>query len=125
MQAEADRIADEEAARRADEAAAAAALLAEFAASSTPEVPEAAETEPGFDLEPEDLADADVRERVAAGGWGEGDNTDTAALLRELSSLGHEERDAPPPSGPAGPSRPRPSATPDKKTKKKMGLFGR
>ena len=50
--------------------------------------------------------------------------TDTAALLRELSSLGGEE-DAPPPSAPAPRSPSRPSAPAIDPKKKKRGLFGR
>ena len=46
---------------------------------------------------------------------------DTAALLRELSSLGMEDDVAPPPT-PRAPHRPAPPM-PDKK--KKRGLFGR
>jgi hypothetical protein len=52
------------------------------------------------------------------------DRADTAALLRELSSLGVEDDPLTPPATPAprGPGRPPPA--PDKKQRKKIGLFG-
>jgi hypothetical protein len=46
---------------------------------------------------------------------------DTAALLRELSSLGVEDDDRPAMS--SAPRAPRPNQV-DKKAKKKIGLFG-
>ncbi len=50
-------------------------------------------------------------------------DTDTAALLRELSSLGlDDDPPPPPPTRPARPPAPRPAAAP---AKKKKGLFGR
>jgi hypothetical protein len=49
-------------------------------------------------------------------------DTDTASLLRELSSLGlDDDPPPPPPSRPARPTPPRPVTAP----KKKKGLFGR
>jgi hypothetical protein len=121
----AEKAAAAEAAKRDDEAASASALLAEFAASSAPAEPESAadvDQEPEYDLAPEEHAEAEVREPVTVGGgWSDAD-TDTASLLRELSSLGGDDDDHAP-SGPAIPSRPRPNA-PDKKVKKKIGLFG-
>jgi hypothetical protein len=53
------------------------------------------------------------------------DMADTAALLRELSSLGNEESDPDPAAGAQSP-RPmqRPNAGNDKKQRKKIGLFG-
>jgi hypothetical protein len=47
-------------------------------------------------------------------------DTDTASLLRELSSLGLDDDPPPPPTRPA--PTPRPVAAPPKK---KKGLFGR
>jgi hypothetical protein len=124
--AEAERLAAlaeaEEAARREDEAAAAAALLAEFAAS---EAAALADDDVVTPMPEDDVVEAEVLEPVAAGThWAEPDHdgADTAALLRELSSLGGEEpREATPPAPPA---RPRPTAAPEKKQKKKIGLFG-
>lgn len=120
----AEKAAAAEAAKREDEAAAAAALLAEFAASSQAEAVEEPEAEPSYEPVPEEYAEAEVREPVSVGGgWSDAESTDTAALLRELSSLGNDDdRDAV--SGPTTPSRPRPNAAPDKKAKKKIGLFG-
>jgi len=50
-------------------------------------------------------------------------DTDTASLLRELSSLGLDDDPPPPPVRPPSPSAPRPVATAP--AKKKKGLFGR
>jgi hypothetical protein len=52
------------------------------------------------------------------------DQTDTAMLLRELSSLGLDDGQGGKPA-PAPVSRPLPASTPDPKAKKRKGLFGR
>ena len=49
---------------------------------------------------------------------------DTAALLRELSSLGTEKTSRAPGPPPAPRPMPRPDAGADKKQRKKIGLFG-
>ena len=123
----AEKQAAEEAARAADEAAAATALLIELAASEHAEAPgeepaavATAETEqaPADDAAPAGDGYDDEVEEV----WNEAAQADTAALLRELSSLGiDDEPAAAPPSSAA--QRPRPAPT-EKKAKKKIGLFG-
>jgi DNA segregation ATPase FtsK/SpoIIIE-like protein len=113
----AEKEAAAEAQRREDEAAAAAAMLAELNASEY-----AAEAEEVV-AEPEPTPEPDVLEPVGAGAayMEDPESADTAALLRELSSLGGDEpRDNAPP---APPVRQRQQA-PDKKAKKKIGLFG-
>jgi hypothetical protein len=117
----------------------AAALLAELASADLtaaviqPEPDPEPEPQPeatpvvGYVAEPELEVDveepAEVREPAAVGALAMSEYTDTAALLRELSSLGVEDDDRPAPSAPAAPPRPRPVPAQDKK--KKRGLFGR
>jgi hypothetical protein len=85
------------------------------AASTTPETAEPdPEPAPAPAAEPGPDADSGVPEIA-----------DTAALLRELSSLTVEEEDERRLKPPAAPNRPRPAANDTKKPKKKMGLFGR
>jgi hypothetical protein len=110
--------------RAADAAAEATSLLVSLAAEPLAEPT----PEPEPEVEPEPVADdnepAEVREPAAVGGRGSGmyDMADTAALLRELSSLGVEDDDSPsPPASPSAPRQVRPAA-PEKK--KKRGLFG-
>jgi len=55
---------------------------------------------------------------------GEREETDTASLLRELSSLGQEDRPRPAMPPPAPRPAPRP-AQPDKSGKRRKGMFGR
>ena len=98
---------------------ASAEVFAEFSAAlASITEPEAttlvADPEPELEPEPER---GPVRSELA----------DTAALLRELSSLGLEDAPPPPPVRPSSPGHPRPSAQPsaaDKKTKKR-GFFSR
>jgi hypothetical protein len=116
----AEKEAAEAAARQADEAAAATAMLIELNATSPAPAPGAEEsvaTEPEPEPEPEPLAP------VAAD---PPDFTDTAALLRELSSLGTEEEERPlaAPVAPRAVNRPTNGNGNDKKAKKKIGLFG-
>ncbi|MBV9870260.1 MAG: DUF4388 domain-containing protein [Frankiaceae bacterium] len=111
----AEKEAAAEAQRREDEAAAAAAMLAELNAAEQAEVVEPAAAEP--------LPEPEVLEPVGAGAAyvDEPEHADTAALLRELSSLGGDEpRESAPPTAPMR-QRPTPA---DKKVKKKIGLFG-
>jgi hypothetical protein len=111
----AEKEAAEEAARREDEAAAAAAMLAELNASAAAT---AEEPEPEAPVQPEVSQPVDP-----AAGWVDdhsgANSADTAALLRELSSLGGDE-----PAEPSlqAPRRHNPGT--DKKVKKKIGLFG-
>jgi hypothetical protein len=75
--------------------------------------------------EVEDPNDEDpgVREPAAvAAGYAMDEMTDTAALLRELSSLGVE--DDPAPASPAARSAPHRPSVAEPKKKKKIGLFG-
>jgi hypothetical protein len=105
----------EEAAER-ERRSTAAALLAELATSAEEPAP-APEPEP----EPEPAA----LEPVAASiGGSSRDMADTAALLRELSSLGLD--DDPPSAPPPAPRMPprTPAAAPAAQKKKKRGLFG-
>jgi Domain of unknown function (DUF4388) len=121
--------AEQDAARHADEAAAAKALLVELASETEQPPPEADEVEePEAAASLDDTSEADGGHDVdespddeVRGAWAGGDNTDTAALLRELSSLGGDEERATPQNPPHHRS-PRPGA--DKKPKKKIGLFG-
>ncbi len=114
----ADKEAAEAAARQADEAAAATALLIELNNSASA----VEEPEPNPEPEPE-MAEApppepELPEPPAAFP----DIADTAALLRELSSLTID--DDPEAKSPASPRAPRPAAPDPKKVKKKIGLFG-
>lgn len=133
---EAEKLAAEEAERREDQAAAATALLVEIAATAddAPAVDEADPTATAESAAAEPVvveavaADADDvkaededAEPVAVEDWSDAGMADTAALLRELSSLGVD--DAPPTNG-AQPVTRSPRATVDKKVKKKIGLFG-
>ena len=106
-------LADAESASRQQQTQAAFATLVDFASAdvlvATAEEPE--DTSAGtFDAAPQTRYTPDP----SSGG------TDTAALLRELSSLGVEDDPNPPPLTPL---RMRPIAVADKK-KKKRGLFG-
>jgi hypothetical protein len=106
-----------EAGQRADQAAAAASMLAELHHTATEAQPEpVVSVVPDPEPEPEpDPEPARVNHS--------GEAADTAALLRELSSLGVED-DARP-SLTTGASRaPRPNHVDPKKAKKKIGLFG-
>jgi hypothetical protein len=118
--AEADRLAREEAeaaALSADQAAAATAMLVELhhagevaAAAEPAAVPVDEEPEPPDEPELLPLPN---------------EATDTAALLRELSSLGVEDADRPAAAAAAAmPRAPRPASVDPKKAKKKIGLFG-
>ena len=84
----------------------AVAMLSEQAALCSPPAPAAPDPEPRAQASP---APAPPRNDVAPAG------TDTAALLRELSSLGADPvRTGPPPAAPASGAAPR-----------RPGLFGR
>jgi hypothetical protein len=122
----ADAIERDEADRRASEAA---ALLGQLSAEPLlPEVdPAAAEVEAEATDPPERDTSMDDDDDLYPMKRNE-DMADTAALLRELSSLGNEEGDsdsssAPPPS-PRVPQRPAQGTGNDKKQRKKIGLFG-
>jgi hypothetical protein len=121
-QRKADKQAAEEAAQREDEAAAATALLVELAASADSE-PTADEPEPVPVEQTADRFDRAEADEEPAETWNESGMADTAALLRELSSLGVDDG---PPRGesPPPPNRAPRAPTPDKKVKKKIGLFG-
>jgi hypothetical protein len=100
----------------------------ERAPEPTPAFAELA-TEPDLEPEPEleQLPEpAELLEPAAvAVGTASSEITDTAALLRELSSLGVEDDgpgSAAPPSAPTRPARPVPA---QQDRKKKRGLFGR
>jgi DNA segregation ATPase FtsK/SpoIIIE-like protein len=150
-QRKAQKLAAEEAARHADHAAA-TALLVELAmevepaatpATAEPDSTDAADTadstdttgragpsDAGTDSGTDTDTDTDTdgtEESAGQNGSGralsDAETTDTAALLRELSSLGIEEERRP--VDPTPPRAPRPTATPEKKPKKKIGLFGR
>ena len=129
--AEAVRLAAEEAERAAAERAAAydagaaaaergdvAAALSDFSASSPTAQPEPAPA-PEPVAEPAAAADqyaAPTRPR----------DSDTASLLRELSSLGFDDDAPPSPQAPRPPAAPpRPPARPPEPPKKRKGLFGR
>jgi hypothetical protein len=95
--------------------ASATAMLADFSRNGATELPSQHQQEPVPAEEPTNTLPEPIVQR---------DLTDTASLLRELSSLGLED-DAP--SGPTHPVRPpasRPVSTPAP-PKKKKGLFGR
>ncbi|HVX68578.1 MAG TPA: DUF4388 domain-containing protein [Mycobacteriales bacterium] len=120
---EAERSALEDAiaaSQRAGEAAAATAMLVELHNDDVAEPVEPVEVAPAVvEPEPEPLSAPAALRR--------GEDADTAALLRELSSLGledgGEQQSALSSSTP--PPRPRPtSPATDKKAKKKIGLFG-
>ncbi|HEX3898860.1 MAG TPA: DUF4388 domain-containing protein [Mycobacteriales bacterium] len=136
---EARRVADEQAALAADTAAkhaaideqdfAAAAALADQAAEASAMLAElhhsaSADPEPVItvvaDPEPEHHDEPDLGPVSMRPG---GEAADTAALLRELSSLGLEDDDRPVMSNSA-PRASRPSQVDPKKAKKKIGLFG-
>jgi hypothetical protein len=124
-QRKAEKLAAEEAARLEDQTAAATKLLLEIAAGSDAEpVAEAvAPTEPeAAPTEPEPAAAAAPKPPATSTEWDDSGMADTAALLRELSSLGVDDNDQPR-TGPIMTRAPRP--TTDKKVKKKIGLFGR
>ncbi len=90
-------------------------MLSEFSrtGATTLQPPRPDEPDASDDEEPDDGLPQPIVQR---------DLTDTASLLRELSSLGFE--DEPPQSGPSHrPSAPRP--VPPPAPKKKRGLFGR
>jgi hypothetical protein len=115
----AERQAAEDAANEADDAAAATALLIELAATEASEeapaeIAAATDDEPAEDATP---AEPEAVEEA----WDEAGQADTAALLRELSSLGIDDDE---PSAPTATQRPRQQAPADKKQKKKIGLFG-
>jgi hypothetical protein len=101
------------AAALADQAAEASAMLAELhhSATETPAPVVAVVPDPVREPEPDPVP-------VRASGEG----ADTAALLRELSSLGVEDDDRPALN--AAPRAPRPNHVDPKKAKKKIGLFG-
>jgi hypothetical protein len=112
--------------READAAAEATSLLVSLSAQPVSEPTPAPDPEPV--VEPDRVDDnaeaAELREPAAVGGRGQimYDMTDTAALLRELSSLGVDDDESPtPPAGPSPVRQVRPAA-PEKK--KKRGLFG-
>jgi hypothetical protein len=114
----AERQAAEDAADEADDAAAATALLIELAATQAAEEPPAevaavAEPERAEEVTPEEPEEVEEA-------WNEAGQADTAALLRELSSLGIDDDE---PSAPTAAQRPRPAPV-DKKQKKKIGIFG-
>jgi hypothetical protein len=136
---EARRVADEQAALAADTAAkhaaideqdfAAAAALADQAAEASAMLAElhhsaSADPEPVItvvaDPEPEHHDEPDLGPVSMRPG---GEAADTAALLRELSSLGLEDDDRPVMSNSAQRAS-RPSQVDPKKAKKKIGLFG-
>ncbi len=119
--AAAEQVATEEAARLAavdpGHLASASAMLAEFSRTgATTLTQEDIESEVAQE-EAEEPTDGLPRPIVQR------DLTDTASLLRELSSLGFEDEPANSPPARPGPSAPRPvtAAAP----KKKRGLFGR
>jgi hypothetical protein len=101
-------------------------LLVSLAAQPVSEPTPAPDPEPVAEPDPvdDDAEAAELREPAAVGGRGQimYDMTDTAALLRELSSLGVDDDESPtPPAGPSPVRQVRPAA-PEKK--KKRGLFG-
>jgi hypothetical protein len=106
------------------EMASATALLVELSAQSVdvpaqataPDIAEVVATEDEVD----DVDDVE-EEQVAVGVGAMSGMTDTAALLRELSSLGVDDEAPAPAPAPRAPARPTPAAP----QKKKRGLFGR
>jgi hypothetical protein len=113
-----------------DEAASAAAtaLLLELANTADPEPTTAqasdnseAVEDTAADIEPDPEPDPEPASRP----WDDAGMADTAALLRELSSLGDDAAPQQQSTQAAGPQRtPRAPAAADKKAKKKIGLFG-
>jgi hypothetical protein len=133
---EAQRVADEQAALAADTAAkhaaidehdfAAAALLADQAAQASAMLAElhhsASETlEVVISVVPDPEPERQPEPEPAPVG-ASGEDADTAALLRELSSLGDD--DDRPVMTASAPRGPRPNQVDPKKAKKKIGLFG-
>jgi len=106
----------EQASRHEHNRYAASAALAELAQEIPAQVEEPAYEEPETDDAPDEPSAVPVSVGAASM-----EMADTAALLRELSSLGLEDEPAPPPP-PRLPSRPPAPPTP---AKKKRGLFGR
>jgi hypothetical protein len=119
---EAERAAAAEATRREDQAAAATALLVELATTTEPSTSkqEATAAVDGDDADEPAAAEAPtaVDDRQS---WNDAGMADTAALLRELSSLSDDDDREP--RGPTTTRPPRTTST-DKKVKKKIGLFG-
>jgi hypothetical protein len=114
----AEKAAADEAARLADEAAAATAMLIELNATAAAPEP----VEPVTQAIPEPVAEIEPPQPVGEPALA--DITDTASLLRELSSLTIEE-DEGWAAGRPTPSPRRPNTNGDaKKVKKKIGLFG-
>ncbi|HVY09144.1 MAG TPA: DUF4388 domain-containing protein [Mycobacteriales bacterium] len=115
--AEAHRLAAAEA-EREEQARAATATLAELHHADPPVISVVPDPEPA--PAPEPVYEPEPVAPAPAAASSEG--ADTAALLRELSSLGVEDDPA---AGAAAaiPQRPRPQQV-DKKAKKKIGLFG-
>ena len=116
----------EEASRRG---AAAAAALGELASSAdltpapAPEPQPEPEPDPAYFIEQPQPAEVLEPAAVGAAGFGGSEMADTAALLRELSSLGVDDDTPPPPRTPSPPRQPRSAPAADKK--KKRGIFGR
>jgi hypothetical protein len=122
--AEAARIAQDEANSHeyGAQAAEAAALLGQLAAEPVRVEPVEVEA----DVLDDDLAANEDSDDLYPA-YQSDDMADTAALLRELSSLGTEDSESSPANQPPGgrPVPPRPqSAFNDKKQRKKIGLFG-
>jgi hypothetical protein len=91
-------------------------MLSEFSRTGATTLEAEVEVEPT--VEEDEVADDGMPQPIV-----QRDLTDTASLLRELSSLGFEDEPSGPPPMRPGPSAPRPvQAAP---TKKKKGLFGR
>jgi hypothetical protein len=126
---EREQMEAEEAARQLRNKSAASAALAELASADLePEAPvadpEVVEPAPSLDSEHDGLDD-DVEEFAVPVSVGAPamEMADTAALLRELSSLGFDDEPSGPHPPPRAPSRPAPTYVDPKK--KKRGLFGR
>jgi hypothetical protein len=94
-------------------------MLVEIAATSEALTAAPAEYDDGSSDDADDASDDDAETEAP---WSEASQADTAALLRELSSLGSDS------DGPAAPTTTRAPRTQaekgDKKAKKKIGLFG-
>jgi hypothetical protein len=107
---------------KSEHGAAASALLSELHADPVESDPVAKDV-----VEDDEPADEPppVREPAAVGGRATAmhEMADTAALLRELSSLGVEDEPTPPPAPRHPPAR-TPSRNPAAEKKKKRGLFG-
>jgi hypothetical protein len=121
----AERQAADDAAQAADEAAAATALLVELATTNEPEPVAADETATAVDDSADPAAEVEEADadEPAEEAWSDAGQADTAALLRELSSLGIDDDEPSAPTAAATAHKPRPNVV-DKKTKKKIGLFG-